>query len=486
MSIEWETLTDEQRSFSFYYVTLCENGGSADSGVWDSDNYGVPDDPFTIGALQWAAGAAAQLIEVMREYTPNLFGALPQSWRDDVAVHPKTDYGFWYNRSITWDEHTTWCDAVAAHLEDAKTSQATMWYGPADWGESLRGYISSMAWCTQYTSDVKVFYYYMGCYHLSKEFAVELWNLVGDCGGDLDALANAAVNWLASNYTRQWPAFGEGWTNRLLVWALNPLKEWDGVSAPSDWGSVSGYPTGGGESSNIGSPSTGPSTVYSGGLDIKLAYVATFGNTVYAVDASGSRHMLLTAMANNVAVARLKPTENSYISTPATGGGSVNPPTTGWPGAAQAAELVNGIMGRCEYSQDWHSTDIYTTMKGDCSSLVYWTVFHVDQRLAAKLEYSDGSAGNTTVFQENCPWTGLSGYRGDYPGAGWEPGDILLMNYETTDSYMGGGYSGSHVGFIFDENTVVHQTPDWGPQVNTLREMVDSVLYWEIRRLPYD
>lgn len=476
--ITFDSLTDEQKAFSFYYIALCENGGNVDDTKWNADNYNAPNDPITLGILQWASGAAAQLMEIMRDNYTELWSDCPDTWKTKLAEHDHTDYYFWYSSAqyLTWDEHVTWQSAVNAHIEDAKKSQRDMWFGESTYSESLKGYINNMYWCN--TDDIKVFFYYMQCYHLSPEFASNLWQIVGDCSGDLEVLSSAAVNWLQSNYVRQWSTYGDGWTNRCLDYALTPLKDWDGDTSPNDWGYVTPTDKTGGEPSNISG------TVYNGGITMKLSYVKTFGDTLIAVSADGKEYPLVTCYAGNIASAGMQATSITYSSRPTEGTKTL--PSSEWIHASEAYELMRSLFTNLNYNQDDHEFDIYDLLSGDCSSLVFWTVYHVDRPTAEKMRYPSGYPGNTGVFQDVCPFVGLSGTMGEKVGDNWQPGDIMLMNLNYYSTDMAGGTSGSHVGMIFDENTVIHHGYTPGPQVNTIQELADVSYYWEIRRLPYE
>ena len=89
------------------------------------------------------------------------------------------------------------------------------------------------------------------------------------------------------------------------------------------------------------------------------------------------------------------------------------------------------------------------------------------------------------------PWDGYLSHVDEYEDGydavpeGWLPGDLFLCNYYTTDSWMAGGHSGSHVGMIFADGTVIDMRGTPGPTSQTLQEMADMVMYWEIRRMPY-
>lgn len=481
MAVSYDTLTDEQKAFSFYYIALCEHGGYVDDAVWDDDNYGVAGDPITLGALQWASGAAAALMETMRDNAAELWDACPQTWKDDLAAHPSSDWDWWYSRYISWEEHEAWANAVAANLDAAKETQATLWFGYTG-GESLQGYFDALSYIS--TDDVKVFFYYMQVHHLSPECASEVWNIAGEQGGDLKRIAAAATNWLRTYYTRQWPTYGEGWTNRFMVWALDPLLEWDGESAPPVWGELAGVgvPS---EPGNIGGDG-GSATL--GGVSMTVSHAFLQANQdLVLVGSQGEKVVMRRSNAGNVWVAGLGGEDVSYDSTPPD---EPEPPEPaagdGWPYAAQAQADLLAILGQWVYSQDNHWSDPWENGGyTDCSGLCWHVTNRYDPATAAKMAYSDGSAGNTTRMQETCSWLGISGYQYDAVPDGWLPGDLFLCNYYTTDSWMAGGHSGSHVGMIFADGTVIDMRGTPGPTSQTLQEMADMVMYWEIRRMPY-
>lgn len=496
MAITLDDLTQCQKLWSMWYIAVCENGGdpsALNDMSWAADNYYNNvnyGDPFTLGIMQWASGAACALLLEMQKYD-DLWQALPETYRTDVANHgdPEGDYRWWGNRTMTKSEHETYQQAVKDHLSDAKNAQYNMWFnGTAS--ESLSGYISGMANLGITPSNIKNFMYYMGLYHFAPAYCQETWQLAGD--SDLTTIADNAMGVIRQD--RNYNIYGQGWSNRYsrTGYATTLVQNWDGESCPDDWGSDFG-------TQNIPQAPNG-TTVTDGANNsedpnTQIIYVDTNNQDLCIHFASGAKLLCRQAQANNVWIPYTRgkvANPDTNATTPDTDRGdssqSSQAPTGGWPHTQEAIDMIEPILGTWTYMQGsyedktGHFSDPWKSATSDCSGLVWWTYYKLDPDTANKM----GAYANTTTMQKTCYWLDLSGGPNDRPDESkMLPGDIILCNYNTYDSYMAGGHSGSHVGLYVGNDTVYEMLPNTGPTKTTIDGFISGTLYWEVRRPPY-
>lgn len=485
MAVDYDSLSENQKAFSFELITRCEHGGAVPETGWSSSSAGT-EDVFTIGMLQWAAGAAAEYLSSLSGSYPSFYSDLPSAWRSDLSAHG-TDWAWWYSRQLTWDEDAAWKAACSAHESDAVSSQLSYWY-TNPYGESLQGYCSGMVNLGISTDSVKVFFMYMQLYHLSREAAYNVWLSVGDAE-DLTYLANCMVSWLETHYSTQWSMYGAGWYNRIRVWALEALESWDGSSAPS-WAVY--VPV------QAGNQASGPGTGTVSGTPIQVSYIEKWGDNLYVVDVAGGKHAFFKTsgavwVPESGNTVNWAGTEGQY--SPSSDAGFTPPTGDYWPawknqGYQLTLELSNQNV---TYSMGMHSTDIYSTFAGDCSSFVDWTVYYIDRDVAnAACFGTSGWPFATDGLQRSTAFI-TSGGQGEVPaaGSGYLPGDIVLCNYSSYSSDMSATTdlsrpTGSHVAFVLDESRVVHCTVT-SPAVivQSFADFFAGPLYWEVRRFPW-
>lgn len=492
MSIEYGSLTDGQKAFSMYYISCCEGGGDVSDEAWAADNYDAIQygDPFTLGIMQWAAGAAASLLQKMRGYD-GLWQALPQAYRDDLESHG-TDYDWWYSRGMTWDEHVQYRQAVFDHLGDAKAAQHDMWYD-GDATESLSNYCNAMVNNIGINTDnVKTFFYYMQIYHLSPVLCQQTWQRVGDTD-DLRAIADTAVGILST--WRGWETYGSGWSNRMYDYAIAPLESWDGESAPDGWGLDPGSSsTTGGEPSNVDHTDQGSSNA-SADPSTQVRWVSTNGQDISIHFGDGHELICHEANGGNVWI----PHTRGQVTNASAG---ANPPdaespadvpknSTGWAHASELQSDLEAVLGQWTYSQADHGTDPWSNGGyTDCSGMVWWGIHRYEPDTAEdKLAYEDGYPGNTAVLMSACGGEDAAILRSDWGDSLDEsrmlPGDIIECQYDYADPYMRGGTSGSHVMMYFGNDVVIDcpSTPE--PRKIDLAEVAAEVLWWGVYRPPY-
>lgn len=479
MAIHYSDLTLPQKEFAFYLFTITENGGIDSDIKWAATNYGDYGDPITVGVISFTGDEFPIFGEYVRDNYPNWWAEWPQTWKDDIATYGTNNHDFWWYRYITYDENEQYKVSVAHNLNDAKAAQITFFF--VNEGEG------SLKWWVDYmveglgieVNDIKRFMYYLQICQLAPYVASGTYNIVGDA--DIDTLRDCAIAYMRVNDSK-WDQWGEGWTNRFADYAYWPIVNWDGVSAPESYGVDAGTgATSGGE------PGNAYGTV---GINIATAYLANGNQDLILVMSNGEKMLMRRANSGNVWIPTKYSATYTYDSNQNNGQPGTNPPVVpisgGWPYASQLLADFRAVDFQWEYSQPMHSYDPWQVEATDCSGLVWWGVNKYDPTTAQKMTYYDGSPGNTTIFQQVCSEVLQYGYNGDPLDTSiMLPGDLVLCNYSTTDSYMEGGHSGSHVAMWFAPGVMYHMFPSYGPHEITEDVITDAVLYWEVRRMPY-
>lgn len=483
MSVTLDTMTDEQKRFSMYYIALCENGGSVSSAKWAADNYGA-NEAITLGILQWYGAAAGEYLAVMQASYPDLYAAMPQRWQETL-----TSGGSWTSIWITAEEHETYQAAVQAHLEDSKDSQYACWFS-STFNEGLKKELDGISYITDWCDDIKVVFYYMNLYHLSPKLAQQVHSSIGQVT-DLDTIAQAACGVARSLFPSQWADLGTGWTNRFLHYALDPLKSWDGSSNPPDeWGSadVQGQPSASGVD-NVGGGSSNPA------YRIRYVFNQT-GGLLFVFMQDGSCITCVKSSSGQV----WRPISLGTAATGSTGqqsagggGGSSVPsgstlPTTGWSHMQEAYDALQAIgEGAWTYSMDYHAYDPWVYHKTDCSGFVSYVYKHFDEATAANV-WGGSYPPATPGLYQNCHVV-TSGTRSGYSSSALDqmlPGDMFMVS--DTSNFGSGG--GSHVMMYCGNNISVEMSySNNGPHFSTASErygyLANYYPYWCIIRPQY-
>lgn len=147
-----------------------------------------------------------------------------------------------------------------------------------------------------------------------------------------------------------------------------------------------------------------------------------------------------------------------------------------WAHIGEAYDSFEEVADRWVYDQDYHYTNPWETRRTDCSGLVWWLIDSLDEACARAMTWQGST--NTTAFQQTCDFVGRD------LGA-IEPGDIILCNYGTTSSVMGGGHSGSHVAMYVGDGEVIDMFPGCDMRERSVWELVGEVGWWGIYRPPY-
>lgn len=494
MSITYDSMTESQKEFTFYFISVCEaGGGEPDWAAQNSASVQNGWDYWTIGILQWMGSAGARLLQYMKTNYHTLFYDMPTSWISDLETYG-SDSSIWQERSFPDDDALKWRAAIYTHLDDAKAAQVGYWLS-GEQGETLAGYMqlgrnatdaSSFSYYGMEFTDIKKLIYYLGIWHVGPAYAVNVWNLLGP-DPDWETLCATTLSVLSTS--KSWSGNQNGWTTRYKYGgvAYTLLNDWDGESdPPEDYGDISAAPIGG----QLTTGGTALSGINSGAD--RIEYIYTNGQELLVVTAKDEHIRCIPAMGNNVWIPSTNTANNSAGAAGGAGGSSYGSdnykvPTSGWKYAQQAYDMLNQVMGSWTYDQDFHSSDPWSNGGiTDCSGMVWWTMYHVEPELANHYRQDGGAPGYTGTFHGNSAPALQSGTNGQQPDQSQIlPGDLIICNYSAPYYTTEGGKSGMHVVMCFGNDVIVHCPGTPQPVRDSVTNLCNSVLWWEHVRPPY-
>lgn len=288
----YTSLTQAQKLYSMYFIAKYESSWS-----WDGHNYTANvnyGDPFTVGIMQWAGGAAWSLLDTLRRSGTyaSYYAALPQRWKDAV-VAGSTD-PLWGGYSMTQDDIETWRAANANNLQQAKEFQERYWMDTTN-RESLKAELDVLeGWGPlpdpPTLQQVRNVFFYLARYHNCGNNMRQVYDTYG-WSGNLADIRDATLS-MYQGFTN-FGIYGTGWTNAIND-NYDLLSAWDGVTVP-DFGQVSiGY----GVDNGAGNRNTSPYDTYS--WDARIKEITEFGDSLVVVMGDGSKVMCHRANAGNV------------------------------------------------------------------------------------------------------------------------------------------------------------------------------------------
>ncbi len=204
--------TKEQQQFCEYTICTVESG--CDYAAVNMS------DPITLGIGQFYAYNAAALMERLRDNASASYDKLSSRLKDAVANHPSdTDATWWTGFYLYQDDADSWVASAQDMENHAVQDQFFM-----DWVFGSGGAFDTLAGWGMSTDNVKQTIFMLSVYHQAPASANQILANIGG-GRSLDDYLNATLN--------TWPV--SGYSNRYnRVYQL--LNDWDGTSAPPDFG----------------------------------------------------------------------------------------------------------------------------------------------------------------------------------------------------------------------------------------------------------
>ena len=411
-----------QSLYAMYVIGTVESNCN-----WTAVNYR---DPITLGMMQWYGPRAANLIRVCSHADADGYASFKAA-APELAGQAETDSIDFTTRYVTQAEGNAWV-AWAQRTGNHQGQQQV-------WESDFNDY---QGVCDRYgfpAGNMRERVFFMSMYHQSPVSALRVLGSVS-ATATLDVWHGAALN---DGVLGAYP-------NRYNT-VYNLLRDWDGQSAPPDFG----------QSGDIGTTPGGNPPTVSGSTD-STAWAEVRQDTIYVHDGSKVRTFYHTTAQNWIE----KQTAGTPVDTGhQTGAGS----STGSGSTSKVVEWVTQRIGKYAYSQGPGRLDPESTGYTDCSGL-WWRAY---------MDVTGVDVGT---------WTGLMAGRGTliasnlYEGIGTaiakvKAGDLLLLgdrpNFRHVEGFTDDGRS----------RTLSHGGPGNGPNYfDALTEAPYFDDIWEIRR----
>lgn len=215
-------VSDNVRMYAMYVIGEVESNWN-----WAAVNYS---DPITLGMMQWYGTRAGGLLERCRDADPTYWDTF-KSAAPRIAGYVESGYTGWTSVYVTAQEGEAW--GAWAERDANHQAQQLLWYDDFD------DYVTTLTGWGVPESNTKELVFAMCMYHQSP---AQCGKVLSSCGGTAS---------LSRMYTT---CLNDGvlgrYRNRYTT-AYNRLNEWDGVSAPPDFGQADIEP-GTGDSAQIG------------------------------------------------------------------------------------------------------------------------------------------------------------------------------------------------------------------------------------------
>lgn len=398
---------------------------------WTAVNY---NDPITIGMMQWYGTRAAALLNRVKNEMPTAYGQLAASLRSDIESH---DAGstWWNSRYLNREEG----NSIVTVFQEEENHVIQENQAIAD----FEGYIATLEGWGMSQSYPKPLIFAMSMYHQSPASAGQV---IATAGGsaDLDRIYTVCMNHGVLGQYR----------NRYNT-VYQRLKDWDGESAPPDFGQSGDVDTTpGGNNPGIGTDKSKLGYIIQNG-DILILYGRDeYAKGVIFYPASGQRWI------------------NGYNAdgTDIGGGNEGGGSETGSEAQNAICNLYRSWLDKFAYSQGAGRLDPVSSGYGDCSS----TIWFAYQQVAGI------DVGTWTGDMADKGERIASGYSSDsLPIEDMEPADLVLI------MWRGWNPSFDHVELYMGNNELWgHGGPDYGPDQTTTdaRSYPRRMYYWEVRR----
>lgn len=352
-------------------------------------------DPITLGIGQFYAYNAANLMAKLQADAPDSYAKLSERLRNAVDNHPSTDTGFWTSFYLFNDDASSWADSAKDAANHKVQDEFFM-----DWVFGSGGAFDTLASWGMNTGNVKQTVFMLSVYHQRPASANQI---LANIGGDrsLSEYLDATLN--------TWPV--SGYSNRYnTVYSL--LGEWDGTSAPPDFGQ-SDY-----------EPSNNPNT--DGQTASSVSRIELSGNDLIVYGAMGTGGRLVCHNTGNGVWVPIR--NASAPSYPGTGGGESGSGGSSEFLAMKALWEENEKAFQYGLSAGRLSPD--TSGFTDCSACIWWAA-----NKATNNKYS--WLGTSTYTMRTTATKVCDGIQRDQ----MKPGDLILME----NAY------GEHVGWYWGD-----------------------------------
>jgi cell wall-associated NlpC family hydrolase len=401
---------------------------------WSAVNRG---DPITLGMMQWYGTRAYNLLNLGRTSDPTGWAAFKAATPALAAAVENNSYA-WNGYYVTDVDANAWVE-WSKRDENHQFQQAT-------WDSDYNNYSNVCNNNGIPESNIKQRIYFMSMYHQGPLYAFQV---LQTCGA-MATLDNMHQTCLNNGVLGQY-------SNRYNT-VYNLLKNWDGTSAPPDFGQIGT----GGSGGNTPPPADNQPK------PDKPILVQQFGDML-RVRIGSDVYTAYKSAAQTWQAGTIKGTSNGSGST---GGGTPVPaPTPDNNNVTKVLDWIAARVGKFAYSQGGGRLNPDQTGYTDCSGLLW-----------AALHFAIGQDIGTWTGTQKNDGTHVCDSNSDSTASGIakaKAGDILLI--------MWSGYNATydHVEMFGNVNGYVysHGGPGNGPNVFTAASQMDNCYFWEIRRV---
>ena len=411
-----------QSLYGMYVIGKVESNNN-----WTSVNF---NDPITLGMMQWYGVRAYGLLNRGRSADPDGWAAFKNA-APDLSGQVENNSANWNVRYLTKSEGNAWI-AWARRKENHSFQEA-------QWDEDYNSYNNI---CNNYgfpQNNMRERIFFMCMYHQSPVSALRVIGSVS-ATANLDLMHSAALNdRILGRYSNRYNT------------AYNLLKNWDGQSAPPDFGQS-------GEANDA--PGGNDSTI--SGTSDKTAWVHVKQNTLYLHENGKIRTFYPSTSQNYIEkFEKGTPVDTSHQ----TGQGS----ETGSEASSKVVDWVKDKIGKYKYSQGAGRLNPESTGYTDCSGL--WWRAYMDVTGVDVGTWTGQMAGKGSMIADSSQMS----IQQAIPKV--KSGDLLLLGSRPNFDHV--------EGFVSDGNaqTLSHGGPGKGPNY---RDAIQQVKYfrnsWQIRR----
>lgn len=323
--------TEEQKSFSEYAIATVETGCDY-AGVYLVD-------AITVGITQWYAYNARRLLGKLKADVPASYDKLTDRIKEAVDGHAEDESSFWTSFYLTNEDAESWKAAV--QVEGNTACQDEQYFLDAFGDDGEGGYYGTIRDWGVNVDNVKSAIMWMAQYHQSPQSMLRVLQGIGG-NRSLEDVRDAMLNdRIFSSYPNR--------INELY----RVLSEWDGVSAPPDFGQ---------SSVDIGNnPDTGDQ------IASAIKYIRVVNNQDLAIYGNmGTGSVLLCHYQGN---GTWLPVRNaSAPNAPSTGGGGSGDPAD----FAAMKKLWTDNERAWSYSQAAGRLNPPQSGYSDCSACIWW------------------------------------------------------------------------------------------------------------------
>lgn len=390
-------LSDAQKMFCLYVIGTVETG---------CDYGGVNQrDAITLGITQWYGQNAWRLLDKVRTDAPDSYELLSDRLKS-LTEGGAQSWSWWTNVFLLDNDAQSWVNAAA--LDSNHVVQEQLFFSD-EFGDG-GAYDKLKGWGLG--DDPKIAIYYLSLYHQRPASA-------SDCMGSIGGNPSLETirDWCLS--TRPMASYPNRYNK---VYQL--LKDWDGESAPPDFGQTGTVVPGGDD------PTPG---INASDLQSQISYIQIVGNQLCVFGKMDRTNKLLCRPTGK---GIWIPCGGSNIQNPAGGssdpsGGTVPPASADDPADFPAMrQLWIDNENKWSYGQGGGRLNPEVSGYSDCSAMIYWAQHKATNGKYDWIGTYGGAMDANCTHVYTCP-------TGDWrlPLDQLRPGDIISFNYKA-----GGGH----------------------------------------------